>query len=116
MIFICSASVSKDGHAMMLEKTRKDSGFCGSMVWRAYYKKSISIETEITTTGATGSVLPCTIMPPEVLESRENVTFSTDVWSFGVLLWEMFTGGEDVNKHLRHLHAQTPISSPFFSG
>ena len=93
-----------------LEKARQDIGIDGSMVGRAPFEQSFSIsstDTEITNIDTTGNLLPVTIMPPEVFESRENVNFTTDVWSFGVLLWEMFTGGEDVNRHFDHLRAMS---------
>ena len=57
--------------------------------------------------------LPLVILPPEVFYSRENVSLETDVWSFGILLWEMFTGGLSVNRHLSQLHAQSPGGSSF---
>ena len=85
----------------------------GNVVRPAQYEQSMSTDTEITTIDVTGTVLPVTIMPPEVFDCLESVNFSTDVWSFGILLWEMFTGGEDVNKHMDHLHAKASKSSPF---
>ena len=88
------------------------------MVGRAPFEHSFSItstDTEITNIAATGNIVPVTIMPPEVFDSTENLNFTTDVWSFGILLWEMFTGGEDVNKHMDHLHATASKSLPFSS-
>lgn len=81
-----------------------------SMDERAQYEQSVSIETGITTIDAT-MPLPLTILPPELFDSIENVNYTTDVWSFGILLWEMFTGGMDVNRYMRQLHAQATRSS-----
>ena len=111
--FTSEVSIFRDGCVMtFLMKSDDDSG---SMVGRAQYEQSISSETNISTTGATGSKLPLTIMPPEIWDSRENVNFATDVWSFSILLWELFTGGQDVNRHMKCLYAQASSSSPFSS-
>ena len=85
-----------------------DNGMDG----RPKYEHRASIETGITTIEATMQ-LPLAILPPEVFYSTENVSLETDVWSFGILLWEMFTGGQSVNRHMRQLHAQSPGDSPF---
>ena len=117
MTIIFSTSVSKTIMSN-LEKARQDSGNGGSLVGRAPFEHSFSItstDTEITNIAATGNIVPVTIMPPEVFDSTENVNFTTDVWSFGVLLWEMFTGGEDVNRHLERLHANSSRGLPYSS-
>ena len=83
-----------------------------SMDGRAQFEQSLSTETGITTIDATMQ-LPLTILPPELFDSIENVNYTTDVWSFGILLWEMFTGGKDVNRYLRQLHTQAQRSLSF---
>ena len=82
------------------------------MKCRPQYEQRASIDTGITTIDATMQ-LPLAILPPEVFYSTENVGLETDVWSFGILLWEMFTGGQSVNSHMRQLYAQSPGGSPF---
>ena len=79
------------------------------------YTRTDSSGTEITNVGttATGSKLPLPIMPPEIWESTEHLSFATDVWSFGVLLWEMFTGGRDVTKYMMQLHSQSSRALDF---
>ena len=94
-----------------LPQSRQDSG--GSVVERAQFEHSLSTETDYTTVYETSNLVPCTILPPEVFGSKQSVNFTTDVWSFGILLWEMFTGGEDVNRHLDHLRAMSSQSLPF---
>lgn len=44
-------------------------------------------------TGNNNSKLPVRWVAPEVLMSREFSTKS-DVWSYGIVLWEMFSGGK----------------------
>ena len=79
------------------------------------YMRTDSSGTEITNVGTTasGSKLPLPIMPPEIWESTEHLSFATDVWSFGVLLWEMFTGGRDVTKYMMQLHNQSSRALDF---
>ena len=71
--------------------------YVGNQVRPAQYEQSMSTDTEITTIGVTGTVLPVTIMPPEVFDSLESVNFTTDVWSFGILVWEILTLGKMKN-------------------
>ena len=96
---VLTQSVSVESSGIGTERTSVNSGSprLQSMV------STETTETAIATTNAssvlTGSTpksaikLPLYLLPPEVWTTDE-LSLETDVWSFGILLWEMFTGGE----------------------
>eukprot|EP00095_Tigriopus_kingsejongensis_P001796 snap_masked-scaffold829_size91079-processed-gene-0.5 protein:Tk01796 transcript:snap_masked-scaffold829_size91079-processed-gene-0.5-mRNA-1 annotation:"hypothetical protein DAPPUDRAFT_308023" len=59
-------------------------------------------------TGIGHKSLPAAWMAPECLENPESLALSSDVWSFGVVLWELFSLGEQpyfdsIGDDLEHL-------------
>ena len=48
---------------------------------------------DIYSVNTTAKVIPIKWAAPEVLTDMEY-TLSTDIWSYGILMWEMFSGGQ----------------------
>ena len=97
---VLAPSVSVESSGIGSARTSVNSGST------ARFRSSASTDTtesSIATTNAssvfTGSTpataikLPLYLLPPEVWAADE-LSLETDVWSFGILLWEMFTGGQ----------------------
>lgn len=57
------------------------------------------------------TMLPIRWMPPESILYRKFTTES-DVWSFGVLLWEIFTYGKQPWYQLSNTEVSPPVVSP----
>ncbi|CAD6193110.1 unnamed protein product [Caenorhabditis auriculariae] len=68
--------------------------------------RKVDEETQVYTIADQGRRMPIKWMPPEVLEQQFDQKF--DVWSYGVVLWELFTRGQTPygsidNQSLPHL-------------
>ena len=59
-----------------------------------------------------GRTLPIRWMPPEAITDDEFSTAS-DIWAFGVLLWELFTYGEHPFRNLTNRQVITKVSRHF---
>jgi serine/threonine protein kinase len=54
---------------------------------------SVSDSVDAAADNSEGLQLPLYMLPPDVWFCPALATSATDVWSFGILLWELFTAG-----------------------
>ena len=66
-------------------------------------QKGLPGEDGHTLDGTCGTLL---YMAPEVLENKLAYSDHCDVWSLGVIMYQMYVGGT----HRHHTHSQTPHS------
>ena len=61
--------------------------------------------------------LPLYLLPPEAWQCAAGgeVSTSTDVWSFGIVLWEMFSGGWNAVRYMQDIQ-QRQSNRDSFSG
>ena len=62
-----------------------------------------------------GLRLPLYLLPPELWRLGKMGSY-TDVWSFGILLWDTFTGGWDASVHLERIQELENKSDRSFQG
>jgi serine/threonine protein kinase len=54
---------------------------------------SVSDTLDTAAADSEGLQLPLYMLPPDIWFCPALATSATDVWSFGILLWELFTAG-----------------------